>query len=105
VSNAFSLVADSVMWLPEVGPEVFSKVQRDGLDPVSTGPNFLAPRPSSVMMLAPNSVKLKWSSPATVSSMIRSVTFGASHSGRVSLGGKEDSRMDVISLLDMVHRL
>jgi hypothetical protein len=36
----FSSVADSVMGLSEVGFEVFSKVEQDGLDPVSTGPDF-----------------------------------------------------------------
>jgi hypothetical protein len=104
MSNAFSSVVDSVMGLPEVGSGVFSKVRCDGLDPVSTGPDLLAPQPSPVVMLVPDSVKLKWSSLATVSSVIGSVTFGASHSGGVSLGGKEDSRMDVIPALDMVHR-
>jgi hypothetical protein len=42
------------------------------------------------MMLALDLVKLKLSSLAMVSSMIGSVTFGASHSRRISLGGKED---------------
>lgn len=71
---------------------------------MSTGLDLLAPQPSPLVMLVPDSVKLKWSSSATVSSMIGSVTFGASHSGEVSLGGKEDSRKDVIPPLDMVHR-
>jgi hypothetical protein len=83
-------MVDSMMGLPEVRSEVFSKVQRDGLDSVSTGPNFLAPQPSFVVMLAPDSVKLKWSSSATVSFVIGSITFGAFHSGGISLGGKEE---------------
>jgi hypothetical protein len=72
-----------MMGFSEIGSEVFSKVHRDGLDVVSTGPDFLAPQPSSVVLLALDSVKSEWSSLATVSSVIGFVTFGASHSGGI----------------------
>lgn len=72
-----------MMGFSEIGSEVFSKVHRDGLNVVSTDPNFLAPRLSYAVMLAPDSVKSEWSSFATVSSVIGSVTFGASHSGGI----------------------
>jgi hypothetical protein len=42
---------------------------------------FLAPQPSSAMLLAQDSVKSERSSLATVSSMIGFVAFGAFHSG------------------------
>jgi hypothetical protein len=47
-NNTFSAVVDSMMALSEVGSEVFSEVQRDGLDP----------QPSIVGSLAPDSAKL-----------------------------------------------
>jgi hypothetical protein len=72
---------------------------------VSTDPDFLAPQPSSVLLLVQDSAKLVWSSPATVSSVIGSVAFGAFHSGEVSSGDNKDSRMDVVPPLDVVHRL
>jgi hypothetical protein len=71
------------MGLSEVGSEVFSEVQQDGLDLVSTGPDFLAPQPSSIGMIAPDSVKLKWSSPSTINFVIGLVSFGASHLGGI----------------------
>jgi hypothetical protein len=93
------------MGLPEVGSNVFLKIHRDGLDPVSTDPDFLTLQPTSVVLLVQDSSKSEWSSPATVSSAIGSVPFGAFHSGEVSLGGKKDSQMDVVPLLDVVHSL
>jgi hypothetical protein len=93
-----------VMGLPEVGSGVFSKVQRDRLDLMSTSPDFLAPQPSSIVMLAPDSIKSEWSSSATASSVTWFVTFGASRSGGISLGGKEDSQIGVIPMLDVVRR-
>jgi hypothetical protein len=53
----FSPVANLVMGLPEVGPQVFSKVHRDELDTVSTGHAFLAPQPNFVMLFAQDLVK------------------------------------------------
>jgi hypothetical protein len=48
------------------------------------------------MLLAQDSIKLEWSSPAMVSFVIGSVAFGAFHTGGVSLGDKKDSRMYVV---------
>jgi hypothetical protein len=101
-SNTFFAVADSVMGLSEVGSEVFPEVQRDWLDPVITGPIFLAPQPNSVESLAPNSVKL--SSLATVNTVIGPISFGVYHTWGISLGDNEDSPMDVFPPLDVEYR-
>jgi hypothetical protein len=69
-----------VMGLLEIGSEVSSKVHRDGFDLVSIDLDFLAPQPSSFMLLAQDSIKFEWSSPAMVSTVIGSVAFGAFHS-------------------------
>jgi hypothetical protein len=72
---------------------------------VSIDPDFLAPQPSFAVLLMQNSAKSEWSSPAAISSVIGSVAFGVFHSGEVSLGDKNDSQMDVVPPLDVVHRL
>jgi hypothetical protein len=46
---------------------------------MSTGPDFLAPQLSFVVLLAQDSVKSEWYSLATVSPVIGSVAFGAFH--------------------------